>query len=54
MTTIKDYAETRNVQPYEVAAFLNLGRDWNVDTELTGEEIGLLDSYEPSSAEDED
>lgn len=50
MTTIKQYSETHAAQPYEVAAFLNLGRDWSMDTELTDEEVELLEQAEEDAA----
>lgn len=34
MSTIRDLAREYNAQPYEIAAFLDLGRDYSDDTEV--------------------
>ena len=52
MTTIKQYSETHTAQPYEVATFLNLGRDWSMGTELTDEEVEELEQAEEEHADE--
>lgn len=42
MTTIAQYAAAHDMQPYEVAAYLSLGRDYSDQDELTAEEIAML------------
>ena len=42
MTTIAQFASDHNAQPYEVAAFLDLGTDWDDSTELTDEYEAIL------------
>lgn len=42
MTTIAQYAAAHDMQPYEVAAYLNLGVDYSDQDELTAEEIAML------------
>lgn len=42
MTTIAQYAAAHDMQPYEVAAYLNLGLDYSDQDELTAEEIAML------------
>lgn len=42
MTTIAQYAAAHNMQPSEVAALLNLGREYRDDDELTQESIAIL------------
>lgn len=44
MTTIAQYAASHDMQPYEVAAFLNLGRAYHDDDELTYESLDALDA----------
>lgn len=43
MTTIAQYAAGHDMQPYEVAAFLNLERAYHDDDELTYESLNALD-----------
>lgn len=40
--TISEFAQAQGAQPYEVAAFLNLGRDWTEDDEIDEETAVLL------------
>lgn len=42
MTTIAQFAADHDAQPYEVAAFLNLGTDYNDTDELTAEYAAIL------------
>lgn len=42
MTTIAQYAASADMQPYEVAAYLNLGLDYSDQDELTADEIAML------------
>ena len=42
MTTIAQYAAAHNMQPSEVAALLNLDREYRDDDELTQESIAIL------------
>lgn len=42
MTTIAQYAASNDMQPYEVAAFLNLGLGYSDQDELSAEEIAML------------
>ena len=43
MTTIAQYAASHDMQPHEVATFLNLGRAYHDDDELTYESLDALD-----------
>ena len=43
MTTIAQYAASHDMQPYEIADFLNLGRAYHDDDELTYESLDALD-----------
>ena len=43
MTTIGDYANTHNTQPYEIAAYLDLGTEWDDHTDLEPWQIDILD-----------
>lgn len=42
MTTIAQYAAAHDMQPYEVAAYLNLGLDYSDQDELADNEIAML------------
>ena len=42
MTTIAQYAASNDMQPYEVAAFLNLGLGYSDQDELSAEDIAML------------
>lgn len=42
MTTVAQFAAAHDMQPYEVAAYLNLGLDYSDQDELTAEEIAML------------
>ena len=41
MTTIRDLAAQTDAQPYEIAAYLDLGSDYTDDTELTAEQVAI-------------
>jgi hypothetical protein len=49
MSTIAQYADSHDMQPYEIAAYLNLGRDYRDDDILTKESLAIL-SGEPDGA----
>lgn len=42
MTTIAQYAADHNMQPYEIAAYLDLGRAYHDDDILTEESLAIL------------
>lgn len=55
MTTIAQFATDHNAQPYEVAAFLNLGADYSDTDELTAEQTtALADCWNDDLDTDED